>query len=127
MLLTALALSASLQFDCPPAIDTRQQLLSQPRGWQAVARNNQGEAGQTLSHRLDNLALFNGDPGELASSNRTMVTMTRLTTGVWTAAIRDHFIWSATMGAQPSPCSRRSPRASTTAASTRPTMTSCAD
>ena len=66
MLLTALALSASLQFDCPPAIDTRQQLLSQPRGWQAVARNNQGETGQTLNHRLDNLALFDGDPGELA-------------------------------------------------------------
>ena len=66
MLLTALAVSASLQFDCPPAIDTRQQLLSQPLGWQAVARNNQGEAGQTLSHRLDNLALFDGDPGELA-------------------------------------------------------------
>ncbi|MGE6116386.1 STY0301 family protein [Aeromonas salmonicida] len=47
MLLTALALSASLQFDCPQSIDTRQQLLSQPRGWQAVA-------------------LFDGDPGELA-------------------------------------------------------------
>lgn len=66
MLLTALALSATLQFDCPATIETRQLLLGASPGWQAVTRNDQGEQHQPLSHRLDNLALFDGDPDERA-------------------------------------------------------------
>ncbi|KFN20726.1 STY0301 family protein [Aeromonas bestiarum] len=65
MLLTALALSATLQFDCPPGIETRQQLLTTPEGWQGLSRDPEGKPGQTLSHRLANLALFDGEPGEL--------------------------------------------------------------
>ncbi|MCS3767750.1 hypothetical protein HNP12_001821 [Aeromonas hydrophila] len=66
MLLTALALSATLQFDCPATIETRQLLLGASPGWQAVTRNDMGEQHQPLSHRLDNLALFDGDPDERA-------------------------------------------------------------
>ena len=65
MLLTALALSATLQFDCPPGIETRQQLLTTPEGWQGLSRDPEGKPSQTLSHRLANLALFDGEPGEL--------------------------------------------------------------
>lgn len=64
MLLTALALSATLQFDCPATIETRQQLLGTTRGWQAVTRNDLGEQRQPLRHRLENLSLFDGDPDE---------------------------------------------------------------
>ncbi|WP_227095408.1 STY0301 family protein [Aeromonas veronii] len=66
MLLTTLALAASLQFDCPATIETRQQLLTPQQGWQAFTRNDDGKPDETLSHRLDNLALFDGDPAELA-------------------------------------------------------------
>lgn len=66
MLLTTLALAASLQFDCPPAIEVSQQLLAPQQGWQAVTRNASGEQRDSLSLRLDNLALFDGDPAELA-------------------------------------------------------------
>jgi len=66
MLLTTLALAASLQFDCPPAIEVSQQLLTPQQGWQAVTRNANGEQRDSLSLRLDNLALFDGDPAELA-------------------------------------------------------------
>lgn len=66
MLLTTLALAASLQFDCPPAIEVSQQLLTPQQGWQAFTRNDDGKQDETLSHRLDNLALFDGDPAELA-------------------------------------------------------------
>lgn len=66
MLLTTLALAASLQFDCPPAIEVSQQLLTPQQGWQAFTRNDNGKQDETLSHRLDNLALFDGDPAELA-------------------------------------------------------------
>ncbi|MFA7822063.1 STY0301 family protein [Aeromonas dhakensis] len=66
MLLTALALSATLQFDCPATIETRQQLLGTTQGWQAVIRNELGEQHQPLRHRLENLALFDGDPDERA-------------------------------------------------------------
>ncbi|WP_421145128.1 STY0301 family protein [Aeromonas dhakensis] len=66
MLLTALALSATLQFDCPATIETRQQLLGTTQGWQAVTRNELGEQHQPLRHRLENLALFDGDPDERA-------------------------------------------------------------
>ncbi|HEH9427268.1 TPA: hypothetical protein SIA29_002176 [Aeromonas sobria] len=66
MLLTTLALAASLQFDCPPAIEVSQQLLAPQQGWQAVTRNASGEQRNSLSLRLDNLALFDGDPAELA-------------------------------------------------------------
>ncbi|CAJ1899653.1 MULTISPECIES: STY0301 family protein [Aeromonas] len=66
MLLTALALSATLQFDCPATIETRQQPLGTTRGWQAVTRNELGEQHQPLRHRLENLALFDGDPDERA-------------------------------------------------------------
>lgn len=65
MLLTALALSATLQFDCPPGIETRQQLLTTPDGWQGLSRDPEGKPSQNLSHRLANLALFDGEPGEL--------------------------------------------------------------
>ncbi|WP_337077306.1 STY0301 family protein [Aeromonas dhakensis] len=66
MLLTALALSATLQFDCPATIETRQQPLGTPQGWQAVTSNELGEQHQPLRHRLENLALFDGDPDERA-------------------------------------------------------------
>ncbi|MGL5497545.1 STY0301 family protein [Aeromonas sobria] len=66
MLLTTLALAASLQFDCPPAIEVSQQLLTPQQGWQAVTRNASGEQRDSLSLQLDNLALFDGDPAELA-------------------------------------------------------------
>ncbi|MFQ2359085.1 STY0301 family protein [Aeromonas dhakensis] len=66
MLLTALALSATLQFDCPATIETRQQPLGTPQGWQAVTRNELGEQHQPLRHRLENLSLFDGDPDERA-------------------------------------------------------------
>ncbi|MBL0461942.1 MULTISPECIES: STY0301 family protein [Aeromonas] len=66
MLLTALALSATLQFDCPATIETRQQLLGTTQGWQAVTPNELGEQHQPLRHRLENLALFDGDPDERA-------------------------------------------------------------
>lgn len=66
MLLTALALSATLQFDCPATIETRQQLLGTAQGWQAVTRNALGEQHQPLRHRLENLSLFDGDPDERA-------------------------------------------------------------
>ncbi|CAJ1919121.1 hypothetical protein HLBENOHH_04165 [Aeromonas dhakensis] len=66
MLLTALALSATLQFDCPATIETRQQLLGTTQEWQAVTRNELGEQHQPLRHRLENLALFDGDPDERA-------------------------------------------------------------
>ncbi|HDZ8965513.1 STY0301 family protein [Aeromonas dhakensis] len=66
MLLTALALSATLQFDCPATIETRQQLLGTTHGWQAVTRNDLGEQHQPLRHRLENLSLFDGDPDERA-------------------------------------------------------------
>ncbi|WP_148611077.1 STY0301 family protein [Aeromonas sobria] len=66
MLLTTLALAASMQFDCPPAIEVSQQLLTPQQGWQAFTRNDDGKQDETLSHRLDNLALFDGDPAELA-------------------------------------------------------------
>jgi hypothetical protein len=66
MLLTTLALAASLQFDCPPAIEVSQHLLTPQQGWQAVTRNANGEQRDSLSLRLDNLALFDGDPAELA-------------------------------------------------------------
>ncbi|MGL6239817.1 STY0301 family protein [Aeromonas dhakensis] len=66
MLLTALALSATLQFDCPATIETRQQLLGTTQGWQAVTPNEPGEQHQPLRHRLENLALFDGDPDERA-------------------------------------------------------------
>ncbi|WP_042051538.1 STY0301 family protein [Aeromonas dhakensis] len=66
MLLTPLALSATLQFDCPATIETRQQLLGTTQGWQAVIRNELGEQHQPLRHRLENLALFDGDPDERA-------------------------------------------------------------
>ena len=66
MLLTTLALATSLQFDCPPAIEVSQQLLTPQQGWQAVTRNANGEQRDSLSLRLDNLALFDGDPAELA-------------------------------------------------------------
>ncbi|WP_054543966.1 STY0301 family protein [Aeromonas dhakensis] len=66
MLLTALALSATLQFDCPATIETRQQPLGTPQRWQAVTRNELGEQHQPLRHRLENLALFDGDPDERA-------------------------------------------------------------
>lgn len=66
MLLTALALSATLQFDCPATIETRQQLLGTTQGWQAVTRNELGEQHQPLRHRLENLSLFDGDPDERA-------------------------------------------------------------
>ncbi|HDX9009846.1 TPA: hypothetical protein RQO53_002279 [Aeromonas dhakensis] len=66
MLLTALALSATLQFDCPATIETRQQPLGTTQGWQAVIRNELGEQHQPLRHRLENLSLFDGDPDERA-------------------------------------------------------------
>ncbi|WP_421164343.1 STY0301 family protein [Aeromonas dhakensis] len=66
MLLTALALSATLQFDCPATIETRQQLLGTAQGWHAVTRNELGEQHQPLRHRLENLSLFDGDPDERA-------------------------------------------------------------
>ncbi|HDZ8834504.1 STY0301 family protein [Aeromonas dhakensis] len=66
MLLTALALSATLQFDCPATIETRQQPLDTTQEWQAVTRNELGEQHQPLRHRLENLALFDGDPDERA-------------------------------------------------------------
>lgn len=66
MLLTTLALAASLQFDCPPAIEVSQQLLTPQQGWQAFTRNDDGKQDETLSHRLDNLALFDGDPADQA-------------------------------------------------------------
>ncbi|WP_421213982.1 STY0301 family protein [Aeromonas dhakensis] len=66
MLLTALALSATLQFDCPATIETRQQPLGTPQGWHAVTRNALGEQHQPLRHRLENLSLFDGDPDERA-------------------------------------------------------------
>ncbi|HDX8644244.1 STY0301 family protein [Aeromonas dhakensis] len=66
MLLTALALSATLQFDCPATIETRQQLLGTAQGWHTVTRNELGEQHQPLRHRLENLALFDGDPDERA-------------------------------------------------------------
>lgn len=66
MLLTALALSATLQFDCPATIETRQQPLGTPQRWQAVTRNELGEQHQPLRHRLENLSLFDGDPDERA-------------------------------------------------------------
>ncbi len=66
MLLTTLALAASLQFDCPPAIEVSQQLLTPQQGWQAVTRNANGEQRDSLSLRLDNLALFDGDPADQA-------------------------------------------------------------
>ncbi|WP_033138215.1 STY0301 family protein [Aeromonas finlandensis] len=62
MLLTTLALAASLQFDCPPSIEDRQQLLTPQKGWQTVIRNTIGEQSEPLSHPLDHLALFDGDP-----------------------------------------------------------------
>lgn len=43
MLLTTLALAASLQFDCPATIETRQQLLTPQQGWQAFTRNDDGK------------------------------------------------------------------------------------
>lgn len=66
MLLMALALSTSLQFDCPPQIESRQQLLTRPQGWQEMTRDLAGQPSQSLHHRLDNLSLFDGEPGELA-------------------------------------------------------------
>ncbi|MEG0009650.1 MAG: STY0301 family protein [Aeromonas sp.] len=66
MLLMAMALGASLQFDCPPQIESRQQLLSTPAGWQGMSRDASGQPSERLSHRLDNLSLFDGDPAELA-------------------------------------------------------------
>lgn len=66
MLLMAMALGASLQFDCPPRIESRQQLLSTHSGWQGVSRVLAGQPAERLSHRLDNLSLFDGDPAELA-------------------------------------------------------------
>lgn len=66
MLLMALALSASLQVDCPPQIESRQQLLSPTTGWQGMTRDWEGKPSQTLRHRLEALALFDGEPGELA-------------------------------------------------------------
>lgn len=66
MLLMALALGASLQFDCPPRIESRQQLLGTVPGWQGVSRDWEGKPSQRLSHRLDNLSLFDGEPGERA-------------------------------------------------------------
>ncbi|MGL5588478.1 MAG: STY0301 family protein, partial [Aeromonas veronii] len=42
------------------------QLLTPQQGWQAFTRNDDGKPDETLSHRLDNLALFDGDPAELA-------------------------------------------------------------
>jgi hypothetical protein len=64
MLLTTLTLAASLQFDCPATIEARQQLLTPQQGWQAVTRNDSGEPSETLTHRLDHLSLFDGDPDE---------------------------------------------------------------
>ncbi|WP_421273868.1 STY0301 family protein [Aeromonas veronii] len=64
MLLTILALAASLQFDCPATIETRQQLLTPQQGWQAVTRNDNGKPGERLTHRLDRLSLFDGNPDE---------------------------------------------------------------
>lgn len=66
MLLMAMALGASLQFDCPPQIESRQQLLSTHTGWQGMSRDLHGQPSERLSHRLDNLSLFDGDPAELA-------------------------------------------------------------
>lgn len=66
MLLMALALGASLQFDCPPRIASHQQLLAPTAGWQGVSRDWEGKPSQTLHHRLVALALFDGEPGELA-------------------------------------------------------------
>ena len=66
MLLTALALSATLQFDCPATIETRQQQLGASPGWQVATRNEQGQQHQPHSPPLDNLALFDGDPDERA-------------------------------------------------------------
>ena len=66
MLLTTLALAASLQFDCPSAIEVSQQLLTPQQGWQAVTRNASGEQRDSLSLRLDKLALFDGDPADQA-------------------------------------------------------------
>ncbi|QSR49273.1 STY0301 family protein [Aeromonas veronii] len=64
MLLTTLALAASLQFDCPATIEARQQLLTPQQGWQAVTRNDNGKPGELLTHRLDRLSLFDGNPDE---------------------------------------------------------------
>ena len=66
MLLMAFALSASLPFYCPPQIESRQQLLTTPAGWQEVSRDARGRPNGPLAHRLDNLSLFDGDPAEQA-------------------------------------------------------------
>ncbi|MBC8674127.1 hypothetical protein H2136_15190 [Aeromonas hydrophila] len=65
MLLTALALSATLQFDCPATIETRQQQLGASPGGRSPPATSRGTT-PALSHRLDNLALFDGDPDERA-------------------------------------------------------------
>ncbi len=126
MLLTALALSATLQFDCPATIETRQQLLGASPGWQAVTRNDQGEQHQPLSHRLDNLSLFDGDPDERAQLKPDNGDSDAL--HYWSLDRRNPrpSIWSATIGRPPSPCSRRCPPASATAGSTSPSLTICA-
>ncbi len=125
MLLTTLALAASLQFDCPATIETRQQLLTPRQGWQAFTRNDDGKPDETLSHRLDNLALFDGDPAELAQLKPDNGDATRSTTGASSIAACARSIWSAAIRTAPSPCSRRCPSASVTAASTSALATPC--
>ncbi|MGL4249223.1 MAG: STY0301 family protein [Aeromonas sp.] len=66
MLLTTLTLAATLKIDCPPFIESRQQLLSSQPEWQAVNRDEMGTRNMSLSHRLDKLGLFDGNPDDRA-------------------------------------------------------------
>lgn len=125
MLLTTLALAASLQFDCPATIETRQQLLTPQQGWQAFTRDDDGKPGETLSHRLDNLALFDGDPAELAQLKPDNGDNDEIDYWSQLDSSRAPSIWSAAIRTVLSPCSRRCPSASVTAASTSATATPC--
>ena len=74
MLLTTLALAASLQFDCPATIETRQQLLTPQQGWQAFTRDDGRQT--TSAMRLSKAARARnamGCPGSLGVAAGFMV------------------------------------------------------
>ncbi len=78
MLLTTLALAASLQFDCPATIETRQLLLTPQQGWQAFTRDDGAKPSATGSIIWPcSTEILPSWP----SSNRIMATTTRSTTG----------------------------------------------
>ena len=102
-----ITLLSTLSVECPATINTEQQILTAPSGWQAMVRDPAGQPTRQTTHYLDGLTLFDGEPGELASlkpdNGDADDTPRPPITGAGCRAPAS--IWSATIGAQPPPCS----------------------